>query len=348
MRVRPGVTAVAALLAWAAALALTAPNPVRAHEDHHHHAPAASKADDADAPAAPAVGNRWGRNYFPNVELTTQHGTKVRLYDDLLKGKTVAINLFFADCVDVCPLATAKLMELRNILGERVGRDIVFYSISIDPEHDTPEVLRAYAAKYGVGPETKDWLFLTGKLQDIKLASKRLGLVRGSDLASRDGHSTLLLIGDEARGVWTRAATTDNPEFLALRIATALGWRELPVPVQSYADARPLRFKKGEDVFQTLCVSCHTVGQGDKVGPDLRDVIERRDIAWLARYIRVPEQVLAEGDPIATELLERYNRIRMPNLNLTREQVNAVLSYLDLRSRDLDREARTDSKHSHR
>jgi len=92
--------------------------------------------------SGPALGdNRWGANYFPNVELTTQDGKTVRLYDDLLKGKSVAINLIFTECTDVCPLETATLVQLKRHLGDRVGKEIFFYSISIDPKRDTPPVL---------------------------------------------------------------------------------------------------------------------------------------------------------------------------------------------------------------
>ena len=80
----------------------------------------------------------WDAAYFPNPVLTTQDGTRVRFYDDLIKGKTVAINTFFSVCTDVCPLSTAKMLELQRRLGDRVGRDIFFYSLSVDPEHDTP------------------------------------------------------------------------------------------------------------------------------------------------------------------------------------------------------------------
>src|SRR3954447_23451832 len=100
----------------------------------------------------PALGdNRWGADYFPNVALTTQDGKTVRLYDDLLKGKSVAINVIFTECTDVCPLETANLVQLQRVLGARVGREIFFYSISIDPKRDTPAVLKAYAEKFGAG-----------------------------------------------------------------------------------------------------------------------------------------------------------------------------------------------------
>ncbi len=97
--------------------------------------------------------NPWGADYFPNVPLTTQDGTTVYLYDDLLKGKAVAINAIYTHCKDECPLETARMAQVQRLLGERVGKDIFFYSITIDPERDTPEVLKAYAEKFGAsGP----------------------------------------------------------------------------------------------------------------------------------------------------------------------------------------------------
>src|SRR5437660_10243123 len=108
--------------------------------------------------------SRWGANYFPNIELTTQDGKTVHFYDDLIKGKIVAIDLIYTTCQYSCPLETARLAQVQKILGDRVGKDIFFYSISIDPDHDTPEVLRAYMKQFHVGP---GWTFLTGKKEDI-------------------------------------------------------------------------------------------------------------------------------------------------------------------------------------
>src|SRR4029077_12356074 len=148
-------TAAALLVAVAAFQPL---EPAHAHGVGEH---------DAVAPAAPTVTtNRWGANYFPNITLITQDGTKVRFYDDLLKGKSAAINIMYTSCKDECPLETARLVQLQRLLGDRMGKDIFFYSISIDPDHDTPEVLKAYAEKFGVGP---GWTFLTGKAEDIRI-----------------------------------------------------------------------------------------------------------------------------------------------------------------------------------
>src|SRR6476469_8995931 len=117
--------------------------------------------------------NRWGSNYFPNVTLTTQDGKKVQFYDDLIKGKIVAINLIYTTCKFACPLETARLAQVYRLIGDRMGRDVFFYSISIDPDTDTPAVLKEYAEKFHAGP---GWLFLTGKKSDIDVISRKLGI----------------------------------------------------------------------------------------------------------------------------------------------------------------------------
>ena len=61
-------------------------------------------------------------DYFPNVPLTTHEGKEVHFHD-LIRGKQVAINAIFTSCKDVCPLETANLVQLRKVLGKRVGRD---------------------------------------------------------------------------------------------------------------------------------------------------------------------------------------------------------------------------------
>jgi len=279
---------------------------------------------------APAADNRWGADYFPNVALTTQDGKTVRFYDDLLKGKSVAINVIFTACTDVCPLETANLVQLTKLLGDRVGKDVYFYSISIDPKRDTPPLLKAYAEKFGAGGP--GWLFLTGKPEDIKLITKKLALIRDRDNpTSRESHhAAYLMLGIEQSGLWTRKHVVSNPRFLAATMGTFFGWPETQ-PQPSYAEARPLQISEGQRLFQSRCSTCHTIGQGDRVGPDLRGVTDRRERAWLTRYIGDPDQVLAAGDPIATALHNKYKKVRMPNLSLSESEVAELLSYLEAR-----------------
>src|SRR4051794_15714299 len=89
----------------------------------------------------PASAQRNGRhgNYFPNTELITQDGKKVHFYDDLIKDKVVAITMIYTQCKYNCPLETARMRQVQKELGDHAGKDVFFVSISIDPEHDTPE-----------------------------------------------------------------------------------------------------------------------------------------------------------------------------------------------------------------
>ena len=292
----------------------------RAHGTEEH----AAQAGAAAAAAPTPVANRYGAGYFPNVPLVTQDGKTVRFYDDLLKGKSVAVNIIYTSCTDECPLETARLAQLQRLLGARMGKDIFFYSISIDPAHDTPEVLKAYMEKFGVGP---GWTFLTGNAADIRAVTKKLGLSRYSDTANRDGHTAILMVGDVPGGQWVRHSAVDNPEFLASNLATFFGWREMHG--KSYVEAQPLNVGAGEYLFASRCSACHSLGQGDKMGPDLLGVTARRERTWLLRYIQVPDQVLASGDPIAKALYEKYQNVRMPNVSLGGADVQAIVSYLE-------------------
>jgi len=280
----------------------------------------------ADVPPAAAAGSQWGGSHFPNVELITHNGEKVHFYDDLIKGKVVAIDLIYTTCKYNCPLETARLVQLQKLLGNRMGKDVFFYSITIEPEHDTPQVLKEYAEKYHVGP---GWLFLTGKEADIKLLSHKLGLdtlPNGNDL---DGHTPSLLIGNEATGLWMRNSALDNTRFLALKIEQMMGYGSPSLDTaRNSTTAAKLDINMGQYLFSTRCAACHTIGHGDKIGPDLLGVTNVRDRAWLARIIADSNKLIEEKDPIATALFQKYNGIRMPKLDLPEADVNTLIEYM--------------------
>ena len=154
-----------------------------------------------------------GAAWFTNVAVTTQDGRTLRFYDDVLKGKIVLINFFFTDCDAVCPLMTENLARVQELLGDRVGKDIFMVSISLQPEHDTPEVLAAYAKTYGVGP---GWLFLTGKKTDIELLRHRLGFVDSDPVEDADPeqHIGTVRITNEPMHRWAMSPALVNPPAL--------------------------------------------------------------------------------------------------------------------------------------
>jgi protein SCO1/2 len=290
----------------------------------------------ASKPEAQATTNnaQWGENHFPNVELITQHGKKVRFYDDLIKGKVVAIDLIYTTCKYNCPLETARLVQLQKLLGDRMGKDVFFYSISIEPEHDTPEVLKEYAEKYHVGP---GWLFLTGKPADIKLLSHKLGLDSLPSVDDPDGHTPHLLIGNEATGLWMKNSALDNTRFLAMKIQHLMGYQSSSLTNEKYSTtAAKLDIDMGQYLFATRCAACHTIGNGDKLGPDLLGVTEVRDRAWLAKMIVDSNKLIEEKDPIATALFKKYKEIRMPPLGLPEKDVNTLIEFMKIQTARLN------------
>ena len=279
--------------------------------------------------AAHAAAAGDARPRIPNVVLTTHTGQTVRFYDDLLKGRIVAINLIYTSCRYVCPLETAKLAQVQRLLGDRMGRDIFFYSISIDPEHDTPPVLREYAARFGAGP---GWVFLTGTPRDIALLQRALGL-QSAARVNADGHLPYLLIGNDATNQWMRSSAIDNPQFIATTLRDWMtSWQGARDDAAPPVKEPPRPFVAGEYTFATRCAACHTIGDGERIGPDLRGITARRKREWILRMILEPDRLLAERDPIALALAARYTVVRMPNLGVTREDAAALVDYLDAHS----------------
>ena len=292
-----------------------------------------------------AIAGKPGTDHFPNVALTTQDGDHVHFYSDLLKGKIVAINFIYTHCDFACSLETARLAQVQDILADRIGKDIFFYSITIDPDRDTPAVLKDYAGKFGAGP---GWTFLTGKKRDIDLLAAKLGMSDDDSITSApghdlDGHTAHLLIGNETTGQWLRDSSTDNPRFLANLIANLIGGGANPALAgRGGTEGTPLKIANpGQYLFAKECAACHTIGHGDKVGPDLQDVAGRRDREWLARYIVQPDKVLAAGDPIAIALRAKY-RTTMPNLRVGDRDLAALLEFLSGQAGPADAEAAFD------
>src|SRR5690349_2363714 len=134
---------------------------------------------------------------IPDVELLDQNGRKLHFYTDLVKDQTVVINFIFTTCTTICPPLGASFARVQKELGDKVGRDVRFISISVDPATDTPERLKAWGAKFHAGD---GWTFVTGDKPQVD----ELLRVLGASFARREDHSPTVLIGNDAQGNWTR------------------------------------------------------------------------------------------------------------------------------------------------
>jgi cytochrome oxidase Cu insertion factor (SCO1/SenC/PrrC family)/mono/diheme cytochrome c family protein len=272
-----------------------------------------------------AQGNGRGPDYFTNLPVVTQDGTKLRFYDDLIKEKIVLINFIYTNCPDICPLTTARLVQVQEKLGEAVGRDIFFYSITVDPEHDSPERLKTFAEAFHVGP---GWLFLTGRSEDIRTINSKFG-ERSRNL---NEHRQGIVLGNDATGEWTRNSPLGDLERLVMDIrAMDPKWRgQVRAPQPGVKGDALYRLSKepGQALFRKLCSACHTIGVGDRVGPDLLGVTARRRRDWLTNFIADPYKMRRDKDPIALDLATKYPGAIMPRLGLGKNDAEDLITYL--------------------
>jgi protein SCO1 len=180
----------------------------------------------------PSTGRGPGAAHFPNVLLRTHEDRPVRLYDDLMKAKTVLLTFMYATCEGICPATVLNLRKVQQRFGDRMGRDVFMYSITIKPEVDTPAVLRSYAEMHGAGP---GWLFLTGNSGDIDLVRRRLGFVDRDPVAARDAssHIGMILYGHEPLDRWASCPALGDPD----QIYKSVLWLEGAMPGVSATSA---------------------------------------------------------------------------------------------------------------
>jgi len=132
----------------------------------------------------------------PGFTLTSQDGAQVTLAD--LSGKVVAVTFIFTRCTATCPVLTPMMSLVQERLGRDFGSKIAFASITVDPEHDTPEMLKLYAQAYGA--DVVGWSFLTGPPSVIADLTRRYGVFAAKNADGDIEHSFLTSIVDQ-RGI---------------------------------------------------------------------------------------------------------------------------------------------------
>jgi protein SCO1/2 len=174
---------------------------------------AADSATKAVADAGTEASGRLSR--IPETTVYDQDGRRLHFYNDLVKGKTVAINFIFTTCTTICPPLTATFRKVQQELGDRVGRNVSLISISIDPITDVPERLKSFASKFNAGP---GWTFITGGKPEID----QLLNVLGAGVSDKNDHTPMILIGNETAGYWTRTYGLAAPGTLVKVITDAM------------------------------------------------------------------------------------------------------------------------------
>jgi protein SCO1 len=147
-----------------------------------------------------------GLRYFGDAVLTDQDGRTHRFYSDLLRDRVVLINVVFTHCPSACPMMTEHLKKARRQLGARFGKEVVFLSLSVDPERDTPAALKTFAKRHGV--DEPGWRFLVADAATMQGVLGKLG--QWTD--DPENHTTLLIAGRASQAHWSKLRPDASPE----------------------------------------------------------------------------------------------------------------------------------------
>jgi protein SCO1 len=156
------------------------------------------------------------RRRFVNNPLVNHEGKTVHFYDDLLKGKTVMINFMYVFCKNegFCPVMSQNLSKVQAMLGDRIGKEVFMYSITLDPETDTPELLAAYAKHFK--PKPGGWQFLTGTKENVSVIRESLGFrwTNQEQDKQKQEHIGILKYGIEPLERWGMCPVLSKPEAI--------------------------------------------------------------------------------------------------------------------------------------
>jgi protein SCO1 len=159
-------------------------------------------------------------NEFPNYVLESHDGRKLRFYDDMLKNKIVVIGMMYTACTGICPGNISNLLQVQEALGNRVGKDIFMYSLTLQPEFDRPDALKAYVKLRDIKP---GWSLMTGKPSEIEQLRKRLGFFDTDPVADANigNHTGVIRVGNVALDRWFMMPVMSSPKMIARAIMEA-------------------------------------------------------------------------------------------------------------------------------
>jgi protein SCO1/2 len=151
---------------------------------------------------------------LPEVTLRDQAGRPVPVRDLERTSGPLAVNFIFTTCTTICPVMTATFAQMRRELGPEADK-IRLVSISIDPEHDSPSVLAAYAERFGAPP---GWSFLTGSPEDVEKVLRAFDAWTGS----KTSHRPITLLHRRGESGWVRLEGLGGGAALADQVRTVL------------------------------------------------------------------------------------------------------------------------------
>ncbi|MGE4606620.1 MAG: SCO family protein [Myxococcota bacterium] len=211
------VSALAALVVWSEVATSTGNEtaPLKGAEVESPAGPGSASPQLFSSPIRDPSGWRRQSDRFPNTLLLTHDERPVRFYDDLVKDRIVIVNFMYASCDNICIPIAQNLSRVHKLLGDRMGRDILILSITIDSKVDDPAALRHYIELNGGDKE--GWLYLTGDYDEIDRVRRSLGVYDLDPVidADKTEHSGLITFGNDRTDHWAALpALMDSEEIV--------------------------------------------------------------------------------------------------------------------------------------
>lgn len=166
---------------------------------------------------------------LPDTPLVDDRGREIRFFSDLVKNQAVVISFFYTNCRGTCPGTNLVLADVRDSLAKDFGKSVRLISISVEPEKDDVEAIAEYAAQFrseATNPDTPDWVFLTGKPEDVRELRYRLGYYEIDPAVDNDPtqHAATVIIGNHATGRWGMMPVGIGAAKLADKVRYLAGW----------------------------------------------------------------------------------------------------------------------------
>lgn len=217
---------VCALLVWAA-VPLEEGMVVHADDADDHHVPHQAAGETAPTVQAGSVHVR-----VLDLDLVNQEGESVKFKRDVVSDKLIVMNFIYTRCTTACPILSLTFTRLQDLLGARLGKEVVLISISVDPMTDIPPRLKEYARRHRARP---GWVFLTGDRSNVKAVLSGFGAYS----PTIDDHPVMIVVGDARQETWSRYYGFPAPEQIVARLDELQAARQAARVGSTAGDGRP-------------------------------------------------------------------------------------------------------------
>lgn len=265
---------------------------------------------------------------LPSARLVDQDGRPVDPGVDLVGTRVAAIQFIFTRCATTCPILANQFEGVRDRLGEAIGRDFALISITVDPEYDRPETLKAWGRRYGKGP---GWSLLTGPKAEVDRLLRGLGI----PAADPQNHQSQVLVVDGATGLGLRTSGLASPTELVAILRRVRAERPTAPPriVGAKAGPDPRPTPEGTEAAERYFTNTPLVDQSGRTLRFYRDLLVDRIVVINVFFSQCNGSCAVMGNTLAQlqdrlgDRLERDVRLISISVDATHDNPGVLADY---------------------